>query len=95
MLQMFLGAMAALAVAGVAAGTLYMRQHLPGRRPAVEDDQESGHDKRRKDLRRKRGYMTAHDSIASPYNAPLVPHPCSALHTRTLDDVWLVNMSCL
>ncbi len=57
MLQMFMGAMAALAVAGVAAGTLYMRQHFTGRRPGIEDDHQPGHDKRRKDLRRKRGYM--------------------------------------
>ena len=65
MLQMFLGAMAALAVAGVAAGTLYMRQHFPGRRPAIgDDDHEEGHNKRRKDLRRKRGYMTPHDCLA-------------------------------
>ena len=55
MLQTFLGAMAALAVAGVAAGALYMRQHMAGHRPAAADSAKEGDDRRRKDLRRKRG----------------------------------------
>ena len=62
---MFLGAMAALAVAGVAAGTLYMHHHLTGRRSATGDGPEEGHDKRRKDLRRKRGYRAPQDCLCA------------------------------
>ena len=53
--QMLLGALAALAVAGVAAGSLYARQYLAGRKQASKDDAE---EEPRRDLRRKRGCST-------------------------------------
>jgi hypothetical protein len=52
---MFLGALAALAVAGVAAGSLYMRQHWTGRKQALKGPAKEGETEPRKDLRRKRG----------------------------------------
>lgn len=53
--QMLLGALAALAVAGVAAGSLYARQYFAGRKQASKDDAE---EEPRRDLRRKRGCST-------------------------------------
>ena len=53
--QMLLGALAALAVAGVAAGSLYARQYLAGRKHASKDPAQ---EEPRRDLRRKRGCST-------------------------------------
>ena len=53
--QMLLGALAALTVAGVAAGSLYARQYFAGRKHASKDPAQ---EEPRRDLRRKRGCST-------------------------------------
>ena len=65
LVQMLLGALAALAVAGVAAGSLYMRQHLTGRKPESSGAAKDGDEGQRKDLRRKRGYMLLKTPLAA------------------------------
>ena len=86
--QMLLGALAALAVAGVAAGSLYARQYFAGRKQASED---SAQEEPRRDLRRKRGCSTF-----SPCHAAVVL--CLRAH-KLLDVVVhvpaLVQVACI
>ena len=79
LVQMILGALAALAVAGVAAGSLYMRQHLTGRKPESTGAAKQVDEGQRKDLRRKRGYMLLRTSLA-----PLLPCTMRAYGQRSI-----------